>query len=205
MSTAVLLLNADHTPIKVISWEKAICLLLDDKVRLVAEYAGKVIRSASLELAFPAVVALTKYARTNNKVRFNRANLLARDAYQCQYCGVRPRTASGSPRLEDLTLDHVVPRAQSRRGEVVLPWSRARVSVTCWENVVAACCDCNARKADRTPAEAGMKLLHLPRRPTPWDAVRMTLTRMQIPREWIDYIPAESGWRDYWDGELDPD
>jgi len=142
----------------------------------------------------------------SNKVRFNRSNLLARDGYQCQYCGVLPKTQGGSPNLEDLTLDHVVPRAQSRNGEVVLPWgSRKRVSVTCWENVVAACTDCNARKADRTPDQAKMKLMRIPHRPTPWDAVRMTLIKMKVPREWASYLPEDSAWRDYWDVELDAD
>lgn len=207
MTNTVLLLNADYTPLRVIPWEDAVIKLLDRKVRLVTEYSGRVIRSANTEMAFPAVVALTKFAPTTKKVRFNRANLLARDAYTCQYCGVRPQTKGlpPKPRLEDLTLDHVVPRAQSRKGEVVLPWNKARVSVTCWENVVAACMDCNAIKADRTPDQAGMKLRRFPSRPTAWDSVMMTLRRTHVPDEWKSFLPENSGWRGYWDVELDPD
>jgi 5-methylcytosine-specific restriction endonuclease McrA len=52
----------------------------------------------------------------------------------------------------ELELEHVIPRAQGGQGA--------------WENLVAACRDCNARKADRTPAEAGMRLLRQPRRMT---------------------------------------
>lgn len=203
MSNAVLLLNADHLPIKVISWEKAVYLILDNKARIVADYAGRVIRSANMEMAWPAVVALVRYVRTSNKVRFNRANLLARDGYTCQYCGSRPRTASGSPNLEELTIDHVVPRAQARGGEVVLPWNKKRVSVTCWENVVGACFSCNARKADRTPEQAGMKLMSIPKKPSPWDAVQMSLLRSKMPAEWRAFVPADHGWHNYWDVELD--
>jgi len=205
MTADVLLLNADHSPIKVISWEKAVCLLLDEKVRIVTEYAGRLIRSANMSMAFPAVVALVKYARTNTKVRFNRSNVLARDAFTCQYCGVQPKNASGGPRLDDLTLDHVVPRAQSKNSMVTLPWNKERVSVTCWENVVAACAGCNSVKADRTPAQAGMKLKTLPRKPSAWDCIRMTLMRRHIPREWRQHLPTDSPWKDYWEIELSED
>lgn len=205
MSTsAVLLLNADHTPIKVITWEKAIYLILDHKAHIVADYAGRVIRSAHLEMAWPAVVALSHYVRPRNKVRFNRSNLLARDGYTCQYCGAHPVTAHQTPRLDELTIDHVVPRAQSRGGEVTLPWNGKKVSVTCWENTVAACHGCNARKADRTPAQAGLTLRSIPKKPTSWDAVRMSLTRTRMPEEWKAYLPPDSAWREYWDAELEP-
>lgn len=204
MSTAVLLLNADHTPIKVISWEKAVYLLLDQKVTQLEKYADKVIRSASFEMAWPSVVVLNRYIRTHNRIRFNRANVFARDGYTCMYCGFRPRKAGGGPDLEELTLDHVVPRAQSRDGTVVLPWNGKRVSITCWDNAVAACYTCNSDKADHTPAQAGMTLRAIPRKPTPWDAILMSLTRTRIPEEWKEYLPADSPWKDYWDGELEP-
>lgn len=202
---AVLLLNADYSPIKVIPWEKAVCLLIDEKVRLVQGYVGKVLHSASKAMEWPAVVALKRYANVTTKVRFNRANLLARDAYTCAYCGITPKGQTGSPNLEMLTLDHVVPRAQSKGGMVTLPWNKQKVSVTCWENVVCACADCNSKKADRTPGQAGLKLKSRPRKPNAWDCVRMTLARMRIPEEWKSFVPADSAWRDYWDTELDAD
>jgi len=213
MTTAVLLLNADFNPIKVISWERAVCMFLDGKVRVIEEYAGRLVRSASTSMGSPAVVALIKYADSPSKIRFNRKNVLARDRYTCQYCAVRPLTKSGNPRIEDLTLDHVVPRAQARhfrRGNasealVTLPWNKKQVPVTCWENVVCACMDCNALKADRTPAQAGLTLRAFPHRPTVLDAVRMGLTMTRIPNEWRNYLPENSVWRDYWDIELDSD
>jgi 5-methylcytosine-specific restriction endonuclease McrA len=62
---------------------------------------------------------------------------MLRDRQTCQYCR-RPFEA------KKLTLDHVTPR--SRGGG------------SSWENLVACCLACNNRKADRTPAEAGMLL-----------------------------------------------
>jgi len=202
MTADVLLLNADYSPIKIISWEKAVCLFLAEKVMIVEDYAGRIIRSTSMQVPWPAVVALKKYVRMGSKVRFNRANLLARDRYTCQYCGRRPKTPTGLPNLAELTLDHVVPRAQAREGFVVLPWNGRRVPVTCWENIVAACYDCNSAKADNTPKQAKLKLRVFPKRPSPWDALRMVMGRAQVPTEWDEYVPE--GWRNYYNVELDP-
>ena len=197
----VLVLNIDYSPLEVVPWREAMEKLVMGKVELVADYAGRLIRSAYKAFPFPAVVRLvTGYAR--RRVRLSRSNILARDAYTCQYCGARPRTKSGTPRLAALTIDHVVPRAQAVKGWVRLPWNRERVRVTSWKNVLTACEDCNFRKADRTPTEAGMPARRKPRPPTPVDIAWMSIIKYQIPDEWQDWLPADSPWRDYWDAEL---
>jgi 5-methylcytosine-specific restriction endonuclease McrA len=68
----------------------------------------------------------------------NRARIYLRDKYRCQYCG-------DSKAASELTLDHILPRAQ---GGVSTP-----------ENLVAACVKCNQRKGNRTPEQARMPLL----------------------------------------------
>jgi 5-methylcytosine-specific restriction endonuclease McrA len=198
-----LLLNADYQPIKVISWERAFSLLLEEKVDLVVGYAKDLIRSVSLSFEKPAVVRLREFYRPRNRMRFNRQNVLARDGYTCAYCGTMP-LRRGRPDLEQLTLDHVIPRAQSKGGTVRTAAGKT-VSVTCWENIVTACYDCNAVKADRTPAQAKMSLRYQPRAPSTLDALRMTIIKAKIPTEWIDYLPEGSGWSGYWTDELDKD
>jgi len=42
---------------------------------------------------------------------------------------------------------------------------RAQGGLTAWENCVLACVACNARKANRTPEQAGMRLRKPPVRP----------------------------------------
>lgn len=66
-----------------------------------------------------------------------------RDHWSCGYCG---RSVSKSPAREALlaTVDHILP---SSRG-----------GLSSWTNLVSACKECNNRKADRTPEEAGMPL-----------------------------------------------
>jgi 5-methylcytosine-specific restriction endonuclease McrA len=55
------------------------------------------------------------------------------------------------PGSEELTIDHVMPRSQGGQ--------------TTWENCALACVPCNARKANRTPEQAGMRLRKKPARP----------------------------------------
>jgi len=72
-----------------------------------------------------------------------RRNILTRDLNACQYCGVVFPSSS-------LTLDHVLPQSRGGRGT--------------WENLLTCCHSCNRRKRDRTPEEAGMALIRMPRR-----------------------------------------
>lgn len=200
MATAVLVLNIDYTPLEVITWRDAIEKLITNKVEVVEAYAGRFIRSPSTQMPFPAVVRLiTGYAK--RKVRLSRKNILARDAYTCQYCGVRPRRSSGAPKLEALTIDHVVPRAHGQNGWVTARDGR-RVRVTSWENVLTACESCNHGKADRTPAQARLTPRKTPRPPSAMDLAWMSILSYEIPSEWQLYLPEDSPWRDYWDADL---
>jgi 5-methylcytosine-specific restriction endonuclease McrA len=200
---AVLVLDADWTPLRVVTWQRAIVMLLEDKVSMVDSYAGRAIRSATTALPRPAVVVLRRYHGMRGRVRFNRHNVLCRDDYTCQYCAARPRRANGKPDLSELTLDHVVPRARAVDGRV-RDASGKVVSLTSWSNVVAACVACNGRKAARTPAEAKMPLRSLPRVPTGLDRLRMAVRQVEIPEEWRDWLP-DSPWNGYWTDDLDED
>ena len=103
------------------------------------------IQAVRFKLRVPEVVALREYDRLPvAHVTFSRRNIFKRDHYACQYCGAQP----GS---EELTIDHVVPRAQG--------------GVSSWENCVLACMACNKRKADRTPEQAKMRIRKKPVRP----------------------------------------
>lgn len=199
----VLALNADFSVLDVVPWERAVGLLMTGKVYAVESYAGKVVRSPTTAVPWPAVVVWCKTATKQRKIRFSRQNVLARDAYTCQFCGARPKRANGKPDIGALTLDHVVPRAQSEGGWVVTDTGR-RVRLTSWENAVTACEACNTFKAARTPQEAGLTLRRAPQEPYPLQIAWMAIVKSQaIPPEWRDYLPAESPWRDYWDGELE--
>lgn len=199
---AVLVLDADWTPLRVVTWQRAVTLMLEDKVSMVDSYAGRAIRSASAALPRPAVVVLRRYHGMRGRARFNRMNVLCRDGYTCQYCGLRPIRPNGKPDLSELTLDHVVPRARAVGGRVRDATGRV-VGLTSWTNVVTACVACNGRKAARTPEEARMPLRAAPRVPTGLDRLRMAVRQVEIPEEWRDWLPAGSPWAGYWTDPLD--
>ena len=142
-ASRVLILNASFEPLHVCSVKRAVNLLLQEVVERV-EDSPHVLRTPRTLFQVPSVVRLRRYLRRpqRQRVAFNRRNVFRRDDQRCQYCGLH---------AHDLTLDHVVPR--SRGGP------------TSWENVVACCRACNARKRDRTPEEARMRLLRTPRTP----------------------------------------
>lgn len=183
-ASRVLVLDETYRPVMVITWTKAFVLMSSDaekqgrpvrgadglplkKAIAVASYDEK-IRSASTEFDAPAVIVLTttvKYRKQKRK--FSRRGIYARDRYTCQYC-VRAFSSN------ELTLDHVIP--QSRGGR------------TSWDNIVAACLKCNQRKADKTPAEAGMEILNWPAHPS-YATFAQCHDLTHIPEEWVPFIP----------------
>ena len=162
-----LLLSRSYEPITVISWKRAICMVVLGKAETVEEY-DKRIRSAKTSFRMPSVVRLVEpFTRHNRRVKFSKHNVFSRDRFKCQYCGQRKV-------VEELTQDHLVPRSQGGR--------------TCWENIVTACKDCNAEKADRTPQESGMRPLTIPRRPD-WVPVFAMRLSQETPEAWRAYCP----------------
>jgi 5-methylcytosine-specific restriction endonuclease McrA len=141
----VLVLNASYEPLQLVSIRRAVVLLLQEKAELV-EAAEQRLRAQGFSLEVPIVIRLVRYIRIPRRMRLpcSRRGVLARDRETCQYCGAQPG------RLH-LTVDHVLPRSKG--------------GLTTWENVVAACRECNHRKGSRTPDEANMVLLTKPRQP----------------------------------------
>jgi 5-methylcytosine-specific restriction endonuclease McrA len=165
----VLVLDAAYRPVSIVPWEDAFTKLAEDSRAKVVEFSrdGAVI-GVRRDIRVPAVIQLGSVVKPHRqRVRFCRKNVIVgRDHCVCQYCGERLFT-------EDLTLDHVVPRAQGGQ--------------TCWENVVACCVPCNQKKANRTPEQARMKLLRKPSKPTHVIEVKISMDADDVPEEWKPY------------------
>ena len=76
---------------------------------------------------------------------------------------------------------------------VVYKIDRLTRSLTDFANLVTACRPCNGRKADRTPAEAGMRLRVTPRPPTWAEQTRWALTGgpgKPVPPDWLPFLGA---------------
>lgn len=144
-----LVLNADFTPLSVLpleTWpaEKAAHAVWKGRVYVVEEY-DQLVRSPGFQMKLPAVVALREYRSLERPAPWNRLNLFVRDHGHCAYC--RKRLA-----MDEMTVDHVLPRSRGGR--------------TGFVNCVAACDHCNLLKADRLPAEAGLRILTSAHHPT---------------------------------------
>lgn len=110
-----------------------------------AEGDDKILGASNVYFKIPEIILLSRFEKLPKpKANFSRRMLYKRDKMQCQFCGCKP----GS---EELTIDHVTPRAQGGKST--------------WENCVLACVACNRKKADKTPDQAGMKLLNVPKKP----------------------------------------
>jgi 5-methylcytosine-specific restriction endonuclease McrA len=136
----VALLNASYEPLGKVSFKHAVRMLFRE-VALVEEQHGERMIGPH---PWPRVIRLVRYVRAHwlhRPAGYSRTGVLARDKHACAYCG---RHAT--------TVNHVLP--QSRGGE------------STWLNAVAACAPCNHRKANRTPAEAGLRLRARPFAPT---------------------------------------
>ena len=168
-----LLLNSWMAPHNIISWERAVVLVLLGKGDVIEEYHEE-IRSRSFALRTPAVIRLKKGGTTPKRaVRFSRINVYTRDGFRCQYCGEKKA-------MRDLNYDHVIPRVKGGK--------------TIWENIVTSCYVCNDRKGCRSPEEAGMKLRKKPYKPNslPVTPVLM-VTRTEIPEAWLPYCTGHAG------------
>ncbi|MDP9327801.1 MAG: HNH endonuclease [Actinomycetota bacterium] len=155
-----LVLNASDAPLAVVSARRAVVLVLKEKAEVVASN-GLIFRSERLQLEAPSVVRLRRFVKVPFRARapLTRRAVFARDHWSCQYCAAAAEN-----------LDHVIPR--SRGGEHV------------WENVVAACRRCNARKGNHLLAEAGMRLARLPFAPA--DGFRLSLANPEF--EWEPFL-----------------
>lgn len=160
---SVLLLNQSYMPVGVVSWRKAINLVIGrQKAHILHEYADK--RSSVFDAAvIRLMVRSPDPFSIFEKQKFSKRNVFLRDKFTCQYCA---KPVSG----KELTIDHVKPRADGGK--------------TTYLNCVTSCKKCNSSKADRTPEEAGMKLISPIRKPTIYDI----FSTGRIPSEWTDYL-----------------
>lgn len=174
MSTT-LVLDLGYLPHRVVSWQRAICMILQSKAELIEEYDETVYEGSTLILKMPSVIRLLQQVRRKKAIRFSRMNVLTRDNWRCQYCGEKGRT-------RELNYDHVVPRSQGGK--------------TVWENIVTACYECNANKGGRTPQQAGMRLRKKPVKPKslPVTAIHFDPTDT-LPEAWVNYV--------FWHGKLE--
>lgn len=203
LNTQVLVLNKMWMAIRVVDARRAFSLLCRDMAEVIrvddgsytgydfdswtdvslardefglSEDAYDWVKTVRIEVAVPKIIRLLGYDQLPKQgVKLNRKNIFARDRNLCQYCGKHFPTS-------ELSLDHVNPRSQGGENS--------------WTNLVCACTRCNAKKGGRTPAQARMKLIRKPVRPSrnPIISLRLGNDKYGSWRQFLDHA--------YWSVEL---
>jgi 5-methylcytosine-specific restriction endonuclease McrA len=158
------MLNASFEPLCVVPVRRAVVLVLKEKAEIVSR-DGAELHAERFSMPVPSVIRLVHFVRVpyRSRVPLSRRAVFARDGQRCQYCN-RPAE----------NIDHVIPR--SRGGPHT------------WENVVASCRPCNARKENRFLHETDLRLRRRPVAPhaTLW----VVATIGAIDPAWEPYLPA---------------
>jgi 5-methylcytosine-specific restriction endonuclease McrA len=130
-------LDIDCDDIRPIKWEEWLTLTVRDH-----DNAIQTVRGA---IRVPTVIVALNFAGVPRKrPKLSGKTIRERDGNRCQYTGRLLRLGEGS-------LDHILPRS--------------RGGADSWENLVWADKEVNARKGNRLPHEAGLRLLSTPRAP----------------------------------------
>lgn len=161
-----LLIDCNYFPVKIISWQKAISLLVAQKAQSVEDYSDITIRSTSKKINLPKILRLESHHRVTFKVKFTRLNVFLRDDFSCQYCGRRQDQ-------KELTFDHVIP--VSKNGP------------TTWENVVTSCKLCNSKKGPKLLEDTNLKLMTPPKKPR-WSPELCFNLGPNDPDEWYEFL-----------------
>ncbi len=123
--------------IRPVTWNEWITLPVRE-----GDYAVRTARGA---LRVPTVIVAVNFAKVPKKrPKLCAKTIRERDGHRCQYTGKLLRPDEGS-------LDHVLPRSRGGKDE--------------WGNLVWSDKTVNAKKGNRLPHEAGLKLLAVPRAP----------------------------------------
>jgi 5-methylcytosine-specific restriction endonuclease McrA len=181
-----LLLNADYSPLTIISWKRALVWSIkyeinnNTGIEIIDFYKDDFISGTNnKKYPIPAVARTAKYFKQSTQtVNFSRKNIYIRDNYTCQYC-------NQIKDFKDLTYDHVIPKSL---------FKNFRGSATTWTNIVTACVNCNRKKGSRTPKMANMPLKTIPVVPQKSAkylpiASFLNKIRSDIPDEWALYLP----------------
>jgi len=133
------------TALEIRGEDNMVPLRWNDWISLPHDESALYINTINLKIKIPKIIVLSNFDRVPYKrPKFTTNNVWIRDNGICQYTGKKLTPKNGN-------IDHIIPK--SRGGK------------TDWNNCVLAHKEVNAKKADRTPEESGLKLIRKPYTP----------------------------------------
>lgn len=171
----ILQLDSTGQPVDWIDWKKAVQYQVTGDVswslgEITFSFRGGTSRLTGEQsvVTTASILAVKGHAhgkKAHKPPSLNNRSLFKRDRYMCAYCG------NTFPEHK-LSRDHIIPT--SKGGKDV------------WTNVVTSCKHDNQRKDDRTPEQAGMKLLYVPYTPS-W-AEHLILKNRNILADQMEFL-----------------
>lgn len=189
-----LVLNSAFLPVSIVKAFEALCLVVTEKADILAGDQAEPIRSQFLSFPLPRVIRLVGFSGMPSNPAWSRLKVLYRDDQTCAWCGTRRR-------IDDLDCDHIVPRSRwkvcpkemrrkydapaGKLQNIHAPWNS-------WQNTVASCRPCNARKGNHFHWEIGMRLLWEPYEP---EYVPSMIVSFERARQlgWLEYLLNSRG------------
>ena len=169
MSKKTLLLNASYEILSLIPERKMYKLLFSpkDKVEVISSWDDEIVWTNG-RIKYPSILRLKNHVKINYiNSNFSRKAVVKRDKSTCQFCDKKLSA-------NQVTIDHVIPKAQK--------------GITSFTNCVVCCQTCNAKKADKTPEQAGMVLLKKPINPSFSSHLYITETQEHWHESWNDFL-----------------
>ena len=152
-------LRIEGEAMQAFDWDDWRCLPVAPGMEVIGTTRGPV--------RIPTVIVLARFDRVPiHRPKFGFRAIWDRDGGRCQYSGRKLLPSEAN-------IDHIVPRSRGGGDE--------------WENCVLADRAVNARKAARTPAEAGLRLLAQPRAPRAVPATLRIRNLWNIP-DWDHFL-----------------
>ena len=125
------------------------------------------INTVNSKIRVPKIIILAKYNKVpQRRPKLSKRNIWLRDDFTCQYTGKKLKKSEGN-------IDHVVPKSKGGK--------------TDWSNLVIACKEINQLKADKTPEQAGLKLIKPPSEPTSHIATDFINNNFNV-KEWDIFL-----------------
>jgi len=153
VATALEIEGENH--VRAVTWDEWIALPIRPQ-----DYAVQTVHGP---IRVPTVIVAVNYAKVPKKrSKLCARSIRERDDNRCQYTGRVLPPDEGS-------LDHVLPRSRGGKNS--------------WDNLVWSSKEVNARKGNRLPHEAGLKLLATPRTPKELPATAAIRNAHGVP-EW---------------------
>jgi len=185
LNRPVLVLNKMWMPVRVASVRRCLNKIFADKasiidpadyfvyswlewVELNANSDEFVLTTTGSDVKVPEVIVLAKWDKVFIKdPKLTKRNIYIRDRYSCQYTGKQLS-------FNEANIDHIIPRARGGKNT--------------WENLVVCTREINSRKGDRTPAEAGLKLIRKPVKPVSDGPYKLFDPKFNMPDSWKKFI-----------------